>query len=298
MMKLFLSLVLLLSFSTHCFSKDTLVIGKVTVSERKNTYQSMKPLVDFVATQLSGYGITKGDVFFTNTNEEMTAALLAGKVDWVTDSTFSAIILSEKTGAKIALKRWKADVSDYHSVIIVKKNSSIKNIHDLRGNVIAFEDIGSTSAYYLPFMVFIKNGMMPVQKESNKSIYSDNAVWYIFSHSEHKILRDLMDDTVEAAALSNLEYEQLLPKAMLQLRIIHSSDSCPQGLELFRKDLDENVRNKIVNILIEMNKQKSSMEILKKYFKTNSFKQLVEDKSIAQVRENIKLSIIPTRLNP
>jgi len=145
--------------------KDTLVIGKVTVSEREHIHQSMKPLVDYVASKLADFGIAKGDVFFARNNQEMIDALRKGKVDWVTDSTFSALILSEKTEAKIVLKRWHSRGSDYHGVIIVKKDSSVKGINDLRGKTIAFEDVGSTSSYFLPFMEFLNNGITPVHNK-------------------------------------------------------------------------------------------------------------------------------------
>ncbi|RDH82456.1 MAG: hypothetical protein DIZ80_09190 [endosymbiont of Galathealinum brachiosum] len=78
---------------------NVLTIGKVTATEREKTYSELKPMVDYVAGKLSEYGIKKGEVYFANNNQEMIYALLTGKVDWVTDSMFSALIMAEKSSS-------------------------------------------------------------------------------------------------------------------------------------------------------------------------------------------------------
>ena len=288
---------ILVSGEVHS-SKDTLVIGKVTVSERQKTYNSMKPLLDFVIAQLGDAGIKKGEIFFASSNQEMIYALISGKVDWITDSAFSALIMSEKTGAEIALKRYKSGVADYHSVILVKNNREIESIEDLRVRTIAFEDIGSTSAYFLPFVEFLKHGITPVPEKNNKlnSGSNENIVYYHFSNSEFGMIKDLMAGKVDAVAYSNLDYEDLSSSIKSGLKVIHRSDAYPRGLELFSGKLDKNLRHRIVGALLNATNSRGGKNALSKYFNTDEFEIFSEDENISHARKIIKSDIIPTHL--
>jgi len=272
-----------------------LVIGKVTVTERQKSYAELKPMVEYVAGQLSEYGIEKGEVYFANNNQEMTYALLTGKVDWVTDSIFSALIISEKSGAKIDLKRVKAEGSDYRSLILVKNESKITGITDLVGKTIAFEDVGSSSAYYMPYIELVKYGITPEIKNNNGSLNSVNGVKYIFSGSEFGLMGDLMSDKVDAIAYSDQDYEELLPNIKNRVKIIHGSVSYPKGLELFSSNIDKKIQFKIIDILMKMHEDPEGISVLNKYFNTEKFEIYNENNSIKNAKKIIKSGLVPLR---
>ena len=72
------------------------------------------------------------------------------KVDLYVDSAFASIVVNQPSVAELFLSRWKKGVEKYHSTIFVRRGEGIDSLDDLKGKMIAFEDPGSTSAYFLP----------------------------------------------------------------------------------------------------------------------------------------------------
>lgn len=147
-----------LSFPLLHTNANTLTLGMVTLTDREMENERMKPLVDYVARQLTGSPSAVGNVTFRNTNEEMIEALKSGEVDWVSETVFSALIMEQQANASIQLIRWNAEVGAYSGVIATKENSEISSIMDLNGKTIGFEDIGSTSAYFIPYIELLNHG--------------------------------------------------------------------------------------------------------------------------------------------
>ncbi|RDH82455.1 MAG: hypothetical protein DIZ80_09185 [endosymbiont of Galathealinum brachiosum] len=193
------------------------------------------------------------------------------------------------------LKRVHAEGSDYRSLIIVKKESKISEIMDLKGKTIAFEDIGSSSAYFMPYIELVKYGVSQEIKNSKGSLKNKNSVKYVFSGSEFGLVSDLMSDKVDAIAYSDQDYEELLPSIKNQVKIIHSSVSYPKGLELFNSNMDRKLQFKIVNILMNMNESSAAASVLNGYFKTKQFEIFYENNSIENAKKTIKSGLVPLR---
>jgi ABC transporter, phosphonate, periplasmic substrate-binding protein len=66
--------------------------------------------------------------------------------------------VDKESGAVPFLLGWKEGVPQYHSIFIVKNNSSIKTINDFAGKTIAFEAPESTSGYLLPKAYLVQKG--------------------------------------------------------------------------------------------------------------------------------------------
>ena len=80
----------------------------------------------------------------------MLRYLREGKVDWVQKTVFEALIYNREVGAEIALRSWRQRVPNYHTVMFARKDGHIASLKDLVGKKIAFEDPGSTSAFFVP----------------------------------------------------------------------------------------------------------------------------------------------------
>jgi phosphonate transport system substrate-binding protein len=52
----------------------------------------VKPIVDYVASQMADLGITEGSILVAKDRQEMIKFLNEGKVDWTTDSVISSLI--------------------------------------------------------------------------------------------------------------------------------------------------------------------------------------------------------------
>lgn len=85
-------------------------------------------------------------------------ALLSGQVDIVFAGPSEYLILNTRAKAIpiIAIKR-----IDYHSIFVVRADSEIKSLAQLKGKTIAMRKVGSTSGHIAPLKMLIDAGLDP-----------------------------------------------------------------------------------------------------------------------------------------
>ena len=125
------------------------VLGRIS-EKPSNHFERMRALADYMAVQLAPDGITGVDVVMVDSLEEMREMLASGGVDFMSETAFMASELVDAGVAELMLREWKQGVAEYHSLFFVRADSGLKDIADLPGHSIAFEDPGSTSAYLVP----------------------------------------------------------------------------------------------------------------------------------------------------
>ena len=251
----------------------TLVIGRVSDNPRKH-YKTLKPILDYVVSHLKDLGITKGSVVLAKNKEEMIKLLKEGKVDWVTKGAFQAILYSREAGAEIILRRWRKGVPTYYTVIFTRKDSGINSLNDLKGKKIAFEDPGSTSAYFVPVAVLRRAGLELVELSSPREKSPADKVGYAFAGGELNISTWVYKGLTDAGAYHNQNWEDPKdnPDAMKKdLEIVYRSKPLPRMIEVVRGDLDPRIKRRIKEVLLKAHEDPAAQEALKSYAKTAKF---------------------------
>lgn len=254
-------------------SPKTLVIGKVSSNPKKH-YRFLKPIADYAAHKMRDLGYQNAKVLMARNNNEMAQYLREGRVDWVTETPFSAMFLHNQAGAELLLRKWKKSVPEYHTVFFVRKDSGIKTIDDIKGKTIAFQDPGSTSAYYIPAYLMIKNGSHLVKLSSPNEKPTQNETGYIFAGEEINMSTWVHKGIVDAAAFSNLDWnkEDSNPRFFRKdYMIIHKSRNYPRAIELVRQDLPTEVKNRLKEILLKIHEDPEAESALQAYQKTKKF---------------------------
>lgn len=88
--------------------------------------------------------------------EDLVKQFKDGKVDFAFFSPVNFITAEKDAGAKVLLKKVYGESEFYYSALIVKNDSNIKTVIELKGKKIAFVDPQSTSGYLYP-LVSLKN---------------------------------------------------------------------------------------------------------------------------------------------
>jgi len=279
--------------------KNTLVIARVSSNPEKH-HKELALIVNYVVDHLKDSGITKGSVLIAKDLQELIKWLNEGKVDWVTDTPYPALILSEETGAEIILRRWKKGVPGYYSVFFVRKDSGINTLADLKGKTIAFEDTGSTSAFSLPLSVLKSKGLEMEELSSPREKATDNRVGYVFAGEELNIITWVFKGLADAGVFSNMNWEDpaCTPEIFKkELKIIDKSILFPRCVELLRGELDPEIKNRIKEVLLKADQDPMAEEALKAYDKTKKFDEFKGDikdelleaqKLLKFVREELK----------
>jgi phosphonate transport system substrate-binding protein len=248
-------------------SADPLVIGRVS-SDPNHTYSQMKPIVDYVAHQLQDIGITEGAVLVAKNHDEMIGYLRTGKVDWVQKGVFEALMYNKKAGAEIMLRSWREGVPNYHTVIFSRTNSGISSLKDLVGKKMAFQDRGSTSAFFVPSAILKRAGFELVELSSPKEAPPFGKVGYVFAGKELSITTWVHRGLADAGAYHNQNWDKPSdnPEPMKKdLKIIYAGKPMPRMIELLRKDLDPRIKARIKAILLRAHEDSAAWEALQAY---------------------------------
>ncbi len=126
-----------------------LVIGRITDNPDKHQ-KRLDRMAEYLAGELADYGVTSVGTVMVETQAEMADLMRAGRVDILSETPFMAIQLESEGVVDILMREWKKGVPEYHSVIVVRKDSAVRGLADLAGRRVSFEDAGSTSGYLLP----------------------------------------------------------------------------------------------------------------------------------------------------
>lgn len=255
---------------------QTLVIGKVT-DDPKKQYKRLKAMADYAVAHMGDLGIRQSQVLFAKNNAIMIRYLRQGKIDWVTETPFSAVQFVEKGSAEILLRRWKKGVAQYHTIMFARKDRHIESLADLRGKTIAFEDPGSTTAFLLPAATLIKEGIPLVQLATPREKPPADMVGYIFAKSEVNAPAWVYRGIVDAGAFSNLDWDdsdRMIASWKKEIQIFHRTDPIPRALELVPRDLNPEIKARLKSVLLKAHEDPEAKKALKAYKKTTRFDEM------------------------
>ena len=269
------------------------VIGKVSDNPTKH-YSYLKPMADYLAKNLAEFGYTEGKVLMAKNNRQMIRYLKQQKIDLVTETIFSSVIFKDKAKAELLLKKWKKGQRDYESIIFVRKDSGINSIDDFKGNVIAFEDPGSTSAFFVPAAILLKAGLSLERLDSPRDRPSDNNLGYIFSNEEINTATWVHKNLVQIGALNDHDWhkDDHLPRSYLDdFKIIIKSPRIPRAVEVVRPGMSHALKNKIKSLLLNIHKVPEAQSILRSYQQTKKFEEFGDsmEATITYAREVVAL---------
>src|SRR3990170_1382272 len=256
-----LPLFLLLAFGHALAAEERfLVFGRVH-DDPVAAIKYRQGFVDYIAKKLAPLGITGGRVLVVEKMHLLARAIKEGKVDLFHDSVVPTMVLSKWSGSIPILRQWKYGEAEYHSVILVKKDSGIDTLTDLKGKVIAFDEPHSTSAHVLPRMLLVENKLKLVQVIASGGAKPD-VVGFVHG-SDDSAPHLLVIGKVDAAATSHREFQVLRPEVRDQLKIIARTRSVPRQIISVRKDLDPKMVASLKEILINMDKVPEGQAALK-----------------------------------
>lgn len=261
-----------------------IVLGRISDDPRAH-HDRLKPLLDYVVARLGDLGIEEGRVLMARDVQTMISYLRQGQVDWVTETAGTAIQLIERAGAEPILRGWRGGLASYHSLIIVRRDSGVDGLSDLKRRSIGFQRPQSTSAYLVPAGMLLEAGLPLAIMLSALDRPRGEVVGYTFTGDEANSVAWVHKRLVDAAAISNQDWNELvLPVDAYRedLRIIARSQDYPRALELVRADLPVAIRERLVAILEAAHLDPDAKAALEAYSRTQRF-DAIDDEVRAQL---------------
>jgi phosphonate transport system substrate-binding protein len=248
------------------------IVAEINQQEIENHFREF---VRYVASKISSASMIEGRVVVAATPSQLANLLREKKVDFYMDSPYPTYIINDVYGAgRLLLRRWKSGTAEYQSLIFTKRGSETKRLVDLRGKIIAFEDPGSTSGYFLPKLFLSRMGFKFSEKSGIEAQVHPGDVGYVFAYSQEKLIDLVLTKQVAAGAFSNDDYGALDEKKKSDITILAETERLPHHLLSIRTDMPPAFADRLEQILLSMHEDPEGRLILEKTSDTTKFDAL------------------------
>ncbi|GAB1596352.1 phosphate/phosphite/phosphonate ABC transporter substrate-binding protein [Lysobacter claricitrinus] len=272
-------------------SSGVLVLGRVSDDPAAH-YDQLKPLLDYVVPRMADVGIREGRILMARDPQQMASYMRRGRVDWVTETAGTAMLLQQRVAARPLLLTERDGVSRYHSVFFARRDRGLSSLDDLRGHRIAFQRPSSTSAYYVPAGLLLDRGMHLEILLSPDDQPAAGAIGYLFARSELNIATWVHKGLVDAGVMSNVDWENpaRVPSTFRRdFMLIGQTPDYPRAVEVVRGDLDPRVAARLREVLLQAANDPAGREALLAFFGTTRFLPLdpASERSLGEIGRGV-----------
>ena len=209
----------------------------------------------------------------------------SNKADVAAMNSFGYIVANQKYGAEAKLTVIRFGSPTYKGQIIARTKDNIKDVKGLAGKKFAFVDPASTSGYLLPMKLVKAAGVK--LGETIFAMKHDNVVSMVYqgqvdagatfhSPAAEGVIQD-------ARRLVKTQY----PDVEQKISIITLTEEIPNDPIVFRKDMPEEMKNKIATAFLEMSKTEKGKAAMKAIYGVTEMK-MATDKDYDGVRQMLK----------
>ena len=226
---------------------DIVSFGIIPKDNPRIAYEKFQPLMDYL-TEKTPY---KFELMLKKTYDDTVIALGKGEMDMAFLGPLTYLHANADYKAISLLKSiTEKGEPFYHSVIVTKKNSPIKQLSDLKGKSFAFASLKSTSGNLIPRYLLAEHGIhLRDLKNFNNFNYHDSVV--------KQVLKGIYD----AGAVRESVAERYIPQG---LKIIARSGPIPTGPLVVGPQTSYTIAETIKAALLNMAKTEHGQKVLQK----------------------------------
>jgi phosphonate transport system substrate-binding protein len=200
-------------------------------------------------------------------------------------NTYGYIIAHDKYGAEARLITVRYGETTYQAQFLARSDSKINKLEDLNGKKIAFVDPASVSGYLLPLKYLKDHGIKP--KETMFAMRHDNVISMIYQRQV-----DAGATFYSPPAENQIQDARRLVKAQYpdiesKVKIVALTSPIPNDPIVFRKDMPEDMKKSICDVLIKFAETPEGQTVLKQLSSITGLKP-VTDKDYDETRAAVK----------
>jgi phosphonate transport system substrate-binding protein len=165
------------------------------------------------------------------------------QVGWL--NTFNYVLANEKCGVDVGLVTERYGSSTYRGQIIVRADSGITSLADLKGKVMCWVDPNSTSGYIIPRIHLAANGVDP----------DTDFAQTVEAGSHNNVVVQVYNGDCDAGATyddARSSIQEDFPDVEEQVIILDYTGDIPNDTVSFSKGIPADIREQITTALIEI----------------------------------------------
>ncbi|MBI5675420.1 MAG: phosphate/phosphite/phosphonate ABC transporter substrate-binding protein [Nitrospirae bacterium] len=237
-------------------AKQTLVIGLIPEQNIFKQIEKYTPLADYLSEKLGLKIQLKilaryGNIINNFQSERMDGAFLG---------SFTGALAHSKLGLEfIARPENLNGISTYRGLIFVRKDSGINKAGDMKGKIFAFVDKATTAGYLLPLAYFKMNGIRDYKKYLKETY---------FSGTHEDVIRDVLNRKADIGAAKDTVYYRIAQSdrgILDELSLLEKSPEVPENALVLRKDMDNKIKKRLKELLLNMHNDPEGEKILKTF---------------------------------
>lgn len=230
---------------------ESLVLGMVPSREMSRMIESIDPLTDLLEAEL---GIpVQGTVLTSFTG--VIEAMGTGRVDIGIFGPFALVLGEQQHGLEIILNSIRRGADHYLAQFVVRNDSGIETVADLRGKTMAFVDPASASGFLFPYVYLLNNGIDP----------DTDLADYIFAGAHDAAVSAVMTGDVDVAVSfddARLELTTEFPTIMEETQILTYTDEIPNDGIAVRPGLPAELKAAIADAFVAIGETPEGRELL------------------------------------
>lgn len=255
---------------------ETLTIGTISrspVAEMK----TFRPFASYLENALESDGIDQVKIVIAPDENDLAQKHKDGEIDLYIDSSITAMMISQRTGSTFIARRWKKNRPKYRSVIFVAQDSEITSLDDLKGRRIAFEEPFSTSGYLLPVLTLRVGGHQLKHLFSTRSELEPDVTGFVLAYDNKAQVSWVEEGRVDAAAMSEGDFEEYSKTALTPLRVVARSPYVPYHVVTARPGFDPVLAERVQTVLKSIHETPEGKTMLFEFERTAKFDDIPED---------------------
>lgn len=211
-------------------------------------HEKFEPLMVYLSNHIPGVVF---DLETSNDYADFERKLREGRADFALPNPYHAA-LSRDWGYHVVAKMGNDDL--FRGVFIVRKDSPIKTVADVRGKVVAYPAPTALAAAMMPQLYLQKNGLDVLTEVKNQ---------YVGTHNSSIMNAYLRQSDISATwPVAWSAFVKANPKEAADLRVIWQTPKLIQNAIVARKDVPVDIRDQVVSLLTTLQAEPAGQKIL------------------------------------
>jgi phosphonate transport system substrate-binding protein len=230
---------------------NPIVMSFVPSGDTQDIIASGDQLADMISEKTGLVITAEVGTDFAATREAMGAG--KAHIGWL--NTFNYVLAHEKYGVEVGLVTVRYGLTTYTGQINVRADSGITSLDDLKGKVMCWVDPNSTSGYIIPRIMLKANGIDPDTDFSQT----------IEAGSHNNVITQVYNGDCDAGASyadARSSIEEDVPDVKEKVVVLAETTDIPNDSVSFIKDMPADMRDQIVNALLEISQSEEGQAAL------------------------------------